>query len=92
MLGPASDGGYYLLGLTAPQVPDLFTGVRWSTKYTLMDTLRRCEFEERRVAFLPMLDDIDEPADLARPANDAGGQPHSRPSHRCGAREPRLSL
>ena len=66
VLGPASDGGYYLLGLTAPQVPDLFTGVRWSTKYTLMDTLRRCEFEERRVTFLPMLDDIDEPADLAR--------------------------
>jgi uncharacterized protein len=66
VLGPASDGGYYLLGLTAPQLPDLFTGVRWSSKYTLMDTLRRCEFEERRVAFLPMLDDIDVPEDLAR--------------------------
>ena len=66
VLGPASDGGYYLLGLTAPQVPDLFTGVRWSSRYTLMDTLRRCEFEERRVAFLPILDDIDEPEDLAR--------------------------
>ncbi|MGV3518813.1 TIGR04282 family arsenosugar biosynthesis glycosyltransferase [Luteitalea sp.] len=66
VLGPASDGGYYLLGLHAPQVPDLFTGVRWSTKYTLMDTLRRCEFEERRVAFLPILDDVDEPADLER--------------------------
>ena len=66
VLGPASDGGYYLLGLTGPQVPDLFTGVRWSTKYTLMDTLRRCEFEERRVTFLPMLDDIDEPEDLTR--------------------------
>jgi rSAM/selenodomain-associated transferase 1 len=65
VLGPASDGGYYLLGLAAPTVPDLFTGVRWSTKYTLMDTLRRCEFEERRVAFLPLLDDMDTPEDLA---------------------------
>jgi rSAM/selenodomain-associated transferase 1 len=66
VLGPASDGGYYLLGLNAPTVPDLFTGVRWSTKYALMDTLRRCEFEERRVTLLPILDDIDEPDDLAR--------------------------
>lgn len=66
VLGPAQDGGYYLLGLTGPQVPDLFTGVRWSTKYTLMDTLRRCEFEERRVTLLPLLDDLDEPDDLAR--------------------------
>lgn len=66
VLGPASDGGYYLLGLAAPTVPDLFTGVRWSTKYALMDTLRRCEFEERRVEFLPLLDDIDTPGDLER--------------------------
>lgn len=66
VLGPAGDGGYYLLGLTAPTVPDLFTGVRWSTKYTLMDTLRRCEFEERRVTLLDLLDDVDEPEDLAR--------------------------
>ena len=66
VLGPASDGGYYLLGLAGPQVPDLFTGVRWSTKYTLMDTLRRCEFEERRVALLDMLDDVDTPEDLGR--------------------------
>jgi rSAM/selenodomain-associated transferase 1 len=66
VIGPASDGGYYLLGLAAPGIPDLFTGVRWSTKYTLMDTLRRCEFEKRRVTFLPMLDDIDTPDDLAR--------------------------
>jgi len=66
VLGPASDGGYYLLGLSAPTVPDLFTGVRWSTRYTLMDTLRRCEFEERRVEFLPLLDDVDTPDDLVR--------------------------
>jgi len=57
VLGPAGDGSYYLLGLAAPQVPDLFTGVRLGTKYALMDTLRRCEFEERRVTFLPLLED-----------------------------------
>ncbi|WP_396626220.1 TIGR04282 family arsenosugar biosynthesis glycosyltransferase [Luteitalea sp.] len=66
VIGPASDGGYYLLGLSGPLVPDLFTGVRWSTKYALMDTLRRCEFAERRTVLLDMLDDVDDPDDLAR--------------------------
>lgn len=66
VLGPAGDGGYYLLGLAGPTVPDLFTGVRWSTKYALMDTWRRCEFEERRVVLVDMIDDVDGPDDLAR--------------------------
>src|SRR5690606_24549295 len=37
-VGPAADGGYYLLGLSGPGVPDLFSGVRWSTHYALADT------------------------------------------------------
>ncbi|HTU99472.1 MAG TPA: DUF2064 domain-containing protein [Luteitalea sp.] len=53
-LGPVDDGGCYLLGLAGPKVPDLFTGVRWGTRYVLMDILRRCEFESRRVEFLPL--------------------------------------
>ena len=79
VIGPASDGGYYLLGIPGPQVPDLFTGVRWSTKYALMDTLRRCEFAERRVAFLPILDDVDEPADLDRLRDTLAASPHLAP-------------
>lgn len=66
VLGPAADGGYYLMGLAGPQLPDLFSGVRWSTRYTLADTLRRCEFESRRVTFLPVLEDVDDPDALAR--------------------------
>lgn len=65
-LGPAADGGYYLMGLTGPAVPDLFSGVRWGASYALADTLRRCEFENRRVAFLPVLEDIDTPDSLER--------------------------
>lgn len=79
VVGPASDGGYYLLGLPGPHVPDLFTGVRWSTKYTLMDTLRRCEFADRRVACLPILDDVDEPADLERLRDTLGASPDLAP-------------
>ena len=66
VLGPAADGGYYLMGLAGPAVPDLFSGVRWSTVYTLADTLRRCEFENRRVALLPILEDVDTPEALER--------------------------
>jgi glycosyltransferase A (GT-A) superfamily protein (DUF2064 family) len=56
VLGPSSDGRQYLLGLAGKEVPDVFTGVRWNTAYELHDMLRRCEFEERRVTFLPLLD------------------------------------
>lgn len=66
VLGPAADGGYYLMGLAGPALPDLFSGVRWSTVYTLADTLRRCEFENRRVAFLPVVEDVDTPEALER--------------------------
>ena len=57
-IGPSSDGGYYLLGLSGPTAPDLFTGVRWGTRYALVDTLRRCEFEDRRVTLLPVMEVI----------------------------------
>ena len=79
VIGPAHDGGYYLLGLAGPKVPDLFTGVRWGTRYALMDTLRRCEFESRRVTFLPMLHDVDEPGDLARLADHLASMPEAAP-------------
>ncbi len=91
VLGPASDGGYYLLGLAGPTVPDLFTGVRWSTKYALMDTWRRCEFEERRVVLLPMLDDIDDPDDLARLRDTLAASPHLAPQT-AAALSPTLSF
>ena len=79
VIGPAHDGGYYLLGLAGPKVPDLFTGVRWGTRYALMDTLRRCEFESRRVTFLPMLHVVDEPGDLARLADHLASTPEAAP-------------
>ena len=39
-LGPSPDGGYYLVGLTAPH-PELFRGVAWSGATVLHDTLER---------------------------------------------------
>ncbi len=70
VLGTAADGGYYLIGLARPgagkPVPDLFTGVRWSSAWTRADTFaaaRRCGLQ---VALLDVWSDIDDAADLFR--------------------------
>ncbi len=66
VLGPAPDGGYWLIGLKrVPHVPRAFPGVRWSSATTLADTVAALG-PRRQVALIDTLDDIDEPADLAR--------------------------
>ncbi|MFH7241399.1 MAG: TIGR04282 family arsenosugar biosynthesis glycosyltransferase [Spirulina sp.] len=64
VLGPAQDGGYYLLGLTAPQ-PTLFEGIAWSTSTVLAQTKAQAQRLHLTVADLPILTDIDTPEDLA---------------------------
>lgn len=71
VLGPAPDGGYYLLGLARggtgrPLVPDLFTGVRWSSARTRADTVAAAERCGLRVELLDPWRDVDDAADLAR--------------------------
>jgi rSAM/selenodomain-associated transferase 1 len=67
VLGPATDGGYWLIGLRRrPCVPRAFAGVRWSTAYALDDTL--ASLRGRRIARLPTLGDVDTAADLDRSA------------------------
>jgi len=61
--GPASDGGYYLIG-TRRHVPGFFDGVRWSSPQTLTDHRERCRELGLSVALLPELADIDTAADL----------------------------
>jgi rSAM/selenodomain-associated transferase 1 len=63
VLGPALDGGYYLVGLRAPQ-PSLFEGVAWSTPHVLEQTLERAAAAGLRVARLQVKADVDTPADL----------------------------
>ena len=64
VLGPATDGGYYLIGLRRP-VPDLFDGMPWGTSKVLSETLARAQRLGLGVHLLPPLDDVDEPDDLA---------------------------
>ncbi|UOR05936.1 TIGR04282 family arsenosugar biosynthesis glycosyltransferase [Hymenobacter aerilatus] len=65
VLGPADDGGYYLLGLRQLQ-PALFENKTWSTPTVLADTLADAQRLNLRTALLPTLHDIDSVEDLAR--------------------------
>ena len=62
VLGPCPDGGYYLIA--SRSVPDVFTGVRWSTPEVLSTTLHRLRETGRTWSLLPEERDVDEPEDL----------------------------
>lgn len=64
VLGPAMDGGYYLIGLNAPR-PSLFQNITWSSAEVYSQTRAIARRENLSVFDLPTLRDIDEPADLA---------------------------
>jgi len=65
VVGPATDGGYYLLGLTAP-APSLFRQMTWSTAEVLAETLQRAARLNYTCFLLPELSDIDTEADWKR--------------------------
>ena len=64
VLGPATDGGYYLLGLRQPQ-PELFQNKTWSTASVLADTVADARRLGLRVVLLSELRDVDTAEDLA---------------------------
>lgn len=65
VLGPAADGGYYLLGLQEQQ-PELFQHKVWSTPEVLADTLDDCKRLGLSVEQLTQLHDLDNIQDLKR--------------------------
>lgn len=65
VLGPANDGGYYLIGFREP-VPFLFGDMEWSTPRVLPETLARLAAHGIGPAILPELADIDTAEDLAQ--------------------------
>jgi rSAM/selenodomain-associated transferase 1 len=65
VIGPADDGGYYLIGMTQPQ-PRLFEGVAWSTSSVLPTTLARAKELGLRSHLLPPWFDVDTEGDLRR--------------------------
>lgn len=65
VIGPAEDGGYWLLGLAQP-VEGVFDGIDWSTEHVFAQTLDRLRAAGIEPALLPVLADCDRPEDLAR--------------------------
>jgi uncharacterized protein len=58
ILGPAKDGGYWLIGLRAP-TPELFANISWSTATVLNQTLDRARVQGLRFRLLRELRDVD---------------------------------
>ncbi len=63
ILGPAKDGGYYLIGMTAPH-PDLFRDIPWSTNQVLALTQEKATAAGLKSALLPIWSDVDTLDDL----------------------------
>ncbi len=76
-LGPATDGGYYLIGLRR-LVPELFHAIAWGGEHVLQSTLDRAAELSQSVALLEPLSDVDRPEDLTvwrRIAAEGGSPP-----------------
>lgn len=79
VLGPARDGGYYLIGMRR-HLPELFHDVDWGTASVREQTLRNALRISASVRQLEILSDVDFPQDLL---------PCRRSGHPCAAELPR---
>jgi uncharacterized protein len=80
VLGPAQDGGYYLVGAKAA-LPELFVGVPMGTDAVLQVTMQRAVRRRLRVGTVPMLRDLDRLEDLqaALAAGELQASPRTGP-------------
>lgn len=65
VIGPAEDGGYYLIAMRAA-LPQLLIDMPWSTEQVLSETLARLERLGIAPLLLDTLSDCDRPEDLLR--------------------------
>ena len=63
VLGPSTDGGYYLIAMTA-KVTEVFSGIEWGTDNVLNETLQRVNAAGASLELLPVWYDVDLPEDL----------------------------
>jgi hypothetical protein len=78
VLGPANDGGFYLIGLSRTQ-PGLLEQLPWSSTSTRRATEERLGAHGFNVALAPPWHDVDEPDDLARLHARLVEAPHTAP-------------
>ncbi|MFN3916731.1 MAG: TIGR04282 family arsenosugar biosynthesis glycosyltransferase [Flavobacteriales bacterium] len=63
VFGPARDGGYYLLAMRR-LIPELFSGISWSTDTVLKDSQKKLKMQGISFVSLETLSDVDEEKDL----------------------------
>lgn len=63
VIGPATDGGYYLIGMQHFQ-KQFFINKHWSTESVFADTMINIKDENLQYELLPVLSDVDEEKDL----------------------------
>jgi hypothetical protein len=90
VLGPAADGGYYLVGIRRP-APELFAGIEWGRADVLDRTLAIARTLGLGCELLDVLSDVDRPRDLTRWHGCAELLADSLPSPRISAIVPALN-
>jgi uncharacterized protein len=63
VIGPATDGGYYLLGMQAP-LKNIFENISWSSEQVFAQTKKIIEQHRYSLSLLPVLNDVDEEKDI----------------------------
>ena len=63
VIGPAKDGGYYLIGLSFED-GDIFRNIPWSTSMVYQTTIQYLQSEQLSYYRLPLLEDLDEVQNL----------------------------
>ena len=85
VLGPAGDGGYYLIGLQKADeeltYPELFAAIDWGTPEVLNQTVAAADQLGIGYALLETLNDVDRPADIKiwKRALQSGSEPAGPP-------------
>jgi hypothetical protein len=77
VLGPCEDGGYYLIGMRA-FIPEIFSGIPWSTAMVTEFTMNKVKELGLTVSMLPGWYDVDTQKDLKRLMRDI-----ELPSNNC---------
>ena len=72
MIGPASDGGYYLIGCRAAAFDPSIFAASGGERTRCCATINKIEGADRTLAVLPTHSDIDVVEDLRRFAGDGG--------------------
>jgi uncharacterized protein len=88
VLGPADDGGYYMIGVKSPHAA-LFQDIAWSTAQVSAQTLAQAATLGLEVVMLPPWFDVDDAASLTRLVDDLtttrddGRTPYAAPATRA---------